>query len=73
MSHGLTTVENIAIKDNIYKRKKNADGIEKAEYLKWDKLHNDVEAYAKNKWHMGSIDPKNLRMYKGPKHAKLRI
>ncbi len=60
-------------KDNIYKRKRGTDGIEDAEYLKWDKLHNDVEAYGKNKCHIGSIDPKTLRIYKGPKHAKLKI
>jgi hypothetical protein len=23
-----------------------------------------VEAYAGNRWHMGSIDPKNLKFYK---------
>ena len=51
-------------KNGIYRRKKGAKSIENAEYLQWDYLHGDVEAYAENRWHMGSIDPKNLRFYK---------
>jgi hypothetical protein len=50
--------------DGIYKRKHRAKGIEDAEYLEWDHLHNDVEAYSKGKDHIGSIDPKTLKLYK---------
>lgn len=50
--------------DGIYKRKSRADGIKNAEYLKWDHLHNDVEAYSKSEVHLGSIDPANLTLYK---------
>ena len=53
-------------RNGIYKRKKGAKGIEKAEYLEWDHLHSDVEAYSKGGKHLGSIDPKSLRIYKGP-------
>lgn len=53
-------------KNGIYRRKKGAKGIEKAEYLEWDHLHGDVEAYAKGGKHLGSIDPKTLKIYKGP-------
>jgi len=51
-------------RNGIYKRKHGTKGIEDAEYLNWDNLHNDVEAYGKNKWHLGSIDPKTLKLYK---------
>ncbi len=53
-------------KDSIYRRKKNAQGIENAEYLQWDHVHGDIEAYNKAGRHIGSIDPKTLRLYKGP-------
>jgi hypothetical protein len=51
-------------KNGIYKRKKGAKGIDNAEYLEWDHLHGDVEAYGGNRWHIGSIDPKSLKFYK---------
>lgn len=52
-------------RDGIYKRKKGADGLSKhAEYLKWDKLHNEVEAYSKNKDHIGAFDPVTKEIYK---------
>lgn len=51
-------------RNNIYKRKRGSKGIENAEYLEWDNLHGDIEAYAKNRWHMGSMDPKTLKFYK---------
>ena len=60
-------------RDNIYKRKRGSKGIEKAEYIEWDNLHNDVEAYSKSKWHLGSIDPKTLKLYKGSVHRRLDI
>ncbi len=50
--------------DNVYKKKKHCNGINKAEYLEWDALHNDVEAYNKRKMHLGSIDPEKLYFYK---------
>jgi len=51
-------------RDGIYKRKRGSKGIENAEYIEWDHLHNDVEAYGKNERHIGSIDPKTLKIYK---------
>lgn len=52
-------------RDNIYKRKHKAKGLDKkTEYLKWDHLHNDVEAYDKWGKHLGSYDPKTLQLYK---------
>lgn len=53
-------------RDNIYKRKSKAKGIEDAEYLEWDYTHNDVEAYSKAKRHIGSINPHTLKLYKLP-------
>ena len=38
--------------------------IEKAEYLAWDYLHGDVEVYSKSKRHLGSLDPRTLKIYK---------
>lgn len=52
--------------NNIYRRKCGAKGIENAEYLRWDHLHNDVEAYTAGRKHLGSINPHTLRLYKGP-------
>ncbi len=51
-------------KKGIYRRKQGAKGIENAEYLKWDHLHGDVEAYSKSEIPLGSIDPKTLKIYK---------
>src|SRR5690606_29777459 len=51
-------------KNGIYRRKKGTKGIANAEYLEWDHLHNDVEAFGKNKWHLGSVDAKTLRLYR---------
>ncbi len=53
-------------KNGAYKRKPNKSGIENAEFLKWDHLHNEVEAYSKNQKHIGAIDPQSLKIYKGP-------
>jgi hypothetical protein len=53
-------------RDGIYRRKRNAEGVENAEYLQWDHLHGDVEAYSKSEHHIGSVDPQTLRLYKGP-------
>jgi len=58
-------------KDGIYRRKHRAKGIENAEFLKWDHLHGDVEAYSKSKMHLGSIDPETLMLYKMTKSYKV--
>ncbi len=52
------------LREGIYRKKKNANGMEGAEYLKWDHLHNDVEAYNVSKRHLGSIDPQTEIIYK---------
>lgn len=54
-------------KDGIYRLKDRAIGLldGKAEFLKWDNLHNDVEVYNRSERHMGSLDPKTLQLYKG--------
>ena len=31
---------------------------------KWDFTHNDIEVFAKNRRHLGSIDPRTGKMYK---------
>ncbi len=54
----------MSVGEIIYRKKPKAKGIENAEYLEWDYTHNDVEAYNKAKRHIGSIDPKTLRLYK---------
>jgi len=54
-------------RNNTYIRKHRAKGLDKqVEYLKWDHLHNDVEAYDVDGNHLGSYDPKTLRLYKEP-------
>jgi hypothetical protein len=54
-------------RDGIYRRKSRANGLDKnTEYLKWDHLHNDVEAFSKGGTHLGSYDPATLELYKGP-------
>ena len=50
--------------NDIYKKQERVKSIENAEYLVWDNLHQDVEAYEKNRAHIGSIDPKTLCLYK---------
>mgnify|MGYP003503062206 CR=1 FL=1 len=51
-------------KDGAYRKRPGAKGIKKVEYLKWDHLHGDVEAYSSRMTHLGSIDPKTLKFYK---------
>jgi hypothetical protein len=55
-------------KEGIYKKKPGAEGLGngKAEFLDWDHLHNDVEAYNKLGKHIGSLDPETLQLYKNP-------
>lgn len=57
-------------RNNVYRRKNKAKGIEDAEYLEWDYTHNDLEAYNKAKDHIGSINPKTLKIYKPPVHNR---
>jgi hypothetical protein len=57
-------------RDGVYRRKRNTKGIEDAEYLQWDHLHGDVEAYSKSRIHIGSIDPEKLTLYKGPVYGR---
>ena len=57
-------------RDGVYRRKRNTKGIADAEYLEWDHLHNDVEAYSKSRIHIGSIDPEKLTLYKGPVYGR---
>ena len=50
---------------NIYKLKKGACPIAKAEYLQWDHFHGEVEAYTNGgKTHLGAIDPLTGQIYK---------
>lgn len=52
-------------RDGIYRRINKKNGLDKnAEYLKWDHLHSDVEAYGADRMHIGSIDPHTLKLYK---------
>lgn len=57
-------------RNNVYRRKNKAKGIEDAEYLEWDYTHNDLEAYNKAKDHIGSINLKTLKIYKPPVHSR---
>jgi hypothetical protein len=50
-------------KEDIYRTKSDAFG-KKTKYIKWDHLHDDIEAYTKSGEHLGSINPKTLRFYK---------
>jgi hypothetical protein len=55
-------------KDTVYQLKDRAAGLldGKAQYLKWDHLHSDVEVFNRGKDHLGSLDPKTMQLYKGP-------
>ena len=58
---------------NVYVRIKGKEGLKCSrtgkdiEFLEWDGLHLDVEAYGSNKAHLGSIRTSDYVMYKGPK------
>lgn len=55
-------------RDGIYKRNHKTKGLgKKAEYLRWNHLHNDVEAFDHGGDHVGSYDPQTLQLYKPPK------
>ena len=49
---------------DVWRRKPKSYGINNAEYLEWDHLHNEVEAYDKCRDHLGAIDPKTNKIYK---------
>jgi hypothetical protein len=56
----------------LYRRIKDKEGLrcsrtnKEIEYLKWDGQHGDVEAYAANEAHLGSIRPSDYVMYRDP-------
>lgn len=53
------------VRDGVYKLKKGGQAVAAdAIYLQWDHLHGDVEVYSKSKRHIGSLDPKTLKLYK---------
>ena len=51
-------------RDGIWKKKSNVEGILDIEYLQWDHLHNEVEAYNKHGKHLGALDPEKMTLYK---------
>ena len=54
-------------KDGSLRRKPGCEGLGKnAEFLKWDHLHNDLEAYRSRTKHTGSINPATWEFYKRP-------
>ena len=50
--------------DDIWRRKPKTNGISNAEFLEWDDLHLEVEAYDRGGDHLGAIDPKTNKIYK---------
>lgn len=62
------------LREDYYKRNKGAEGVYKnAEYLKWDKLHQDVEVFNRTGEHLGSLDPLTKALYKGSKHRPIKF
>lgn len=63
------------LKNGIYRAKCKQDRLAngKAEYLEWDYLHSDIEAYSNSKDHLGSINPNTLELYKGPAKIPRRL
>lgn len=52
-------------RNDVLRRKPGHEGLGKdAEYLEWDYLHNEIEAYGHNKKHTGAIDPSTWEFYK---------
>jgi len=35
-------------------------------FYRWDNTHNDIEVYNKHGDHLGSMDPRTGKMYRGP-------
>ncbi|KWX03527.1 hypothetical protein TH66_11680 [Carbonactinospora thermoautotrophica] len=57
-----------------YKRGWRTDG--KGNFYQWDYTHNDIEKWEKRGsklYHRGSLDPRNGRPYKGPKHKPMDL
>ena len=52
-----------------YRGKIRTNGLKgsKRQYYEWDHTHNDIEVFDHNGNHLGSMNPKNGNMYKGPK------
>lgn len=65
--HGLTTdigeMLDVPI-THIWNLKKGAKPIEGARFLKWDHLHDEVEAYNSQGEHLGAVDPLTNLLYK---------
>ncbi|KWW99503.1 hypothetical protein LI90_1139 [Carbonactinospora thermoautotrophica] len=57
-----------------YKRGWKTDG--RGNFYQWDYRHNDIEMWEKRGsrlYHVGSVDPENGDLYKGPKHKPMRL
>lgn len=56
------------VRDGVYRLKKGGKSIvAHANYLQWDHLHSDVEVYRDIDMHLGSLDPADMTLYKGPR------
>ncbi|KWX10029.1 hypothetical protein TR74_06110, partial [Carbonactinospora thermoautotrophica] len=56
-----------------YKRDWRTDG---KYFYQWDYTHNDIERWRKRGsklYHVGSLDPDNGDLYKGPKHKPMDL
>lgn len=55
-----------------YRGKTKTNGLSgrKKEYYEWDNTHKDIEAYDHSGRHLGSLDPKDGRLYKRPDPKK---
>lgn len=55
------------LREGVYRLKPNGTPVvENAKFLHWDKQHKDVEVYNEGEKHLGSLDPKTLKLYKPP-------
>lgn len=52
------------LRNGIYRLRKGAHGIGRAEYIQWDNLHCEVECYSKTGLHLGAADPITKIIYK---------
>jgi len=46
--------------------KTNGETGDKKRYYRWDNTHNDIEVYNRRGEHLGSMDPRTGKMYRGP-------
>jgi hypothetical protein len=44
----------------------------KKRYFQWDNTHNDIEVFDSNYKHLGSMDPRTGKMYKGSKGHSIK-